>query len=477
MHFSLSQSKLGGQALQRLPLVILGVVSLSFAGLSHAQTLSFKQVVERTLSENPNMQVGQSRIEQAQAALAKAKGSRMPKISLSMTGSVSNNPLNVFGMKLQQRQATFGDFGISEAFNADGQPLLNASGIAPDDLNEPGTHTDLNTRIEVMVPVWNGGKIEAYQDQAQAMIRAAQGGDVATQQHLMFYDYQAFEAVHAARAYIEVAQQALKTADEFVRMTKNLVEQGVVVRSELLSAQVNQSNARVALMKAQEQEQMALDSLKMLMNMEMTAPLDITGRVSFGLKGLTVEQLVAQALAQNPELVALKEQINAENQSVKVAKAAKLPSFNVMLRQDWNDESIGIDASSTTVAGVASWTLSDFGVSDNSIAMAQSVVTQKKAQLNARENEIRMQVYKAWRTLKVAEIQVDSSQLAVEQATKAREMIKFRFENGLATITEVLASQTQLDKANADLVNAQYEVKVQQARLRLLSGMLDIAKL
>lgn len=447
--------------------VLLGGMALSLSGYAQAQSLTFKEIVDRTLSQNPNIEVSQARLEQAQAALTKAEKSRLPQIKLSITGSVSDNPLNVFGMKLQQRQATFNDFGA-------GAFMQNQNVYeAPENLNNPGQHTDLNTRLEVMVPVWNGGKIGLYQDQARSMIRAAQGGGEATEQFLIFNVYKAFEAVHAARAYIQVAQQAKKTADEFVRMTTNLVEQGIVVRSELLSAQVNQSNAQVALMKAKEQEQMALDGLKILMDMELSEPLDIVDRVDFEIKDAKASELVAQALNQNPELKALREQMNAEQQSVKVAKSDRLPSFNVMLRQDWNDNGIGIDSSSYTLAGVASWTLTDFGVTDSSVSMARAAVAQKKAKMQARENEIRMNIYKAWRELKIAKIQVDSSQLAVEQATQAQELNKRRYENGISTITEVLASQTQLDKANADLVQAKYDMKVQQAQLRLLAGLMD----
>jgi len=451
-----------------LILAMASLTSFTFGGVAHSQTMTFKQVVERTLSQNPNMTVSQAQISRAQAALAKAENSRMPQVKLSVIGSLSNNPLNVFGMKLQQRQATFNDFGA-------GSFMQNQNvHEAPDNLNEPSSHTDLNTRLEVMVPVWNGGRIGLYQEQAKSMIRAAQGGEEATKQFLVFNNYQAYEAVHAARAYIAVAKQAKKTADEFVRMTSNLVEQGVIVRSELLSAQVNQANANVALMKAQEQEQMALDALKILMNMDLSEPLDVGESTDFDVTGMTIEQIVQKALSQNPELLAMREQIEAEKKSIKVAQSENLPSFNLMVRQDWNDENIGLGSSSYTVAGVAAWTLTDFGVTKSAVEMARAATDEKKAQLQAKENDIRMNIYKAWRSLNIAKTQVNSTQLAVEQATKAQELIKRRFEGGVATITEVLASQTQLDKANADLVQAQYDVKIQQAQLRMLAGMIDI---
>ena len=453
--------------LKLIPFALASSLTLAMSPGAFAESMTFQQIVERSLEQNPNIQVGQAQIDQAQAAFEKAKKSKMPKVNLSLTGTVSNNPLNVFGMKLQQRQASFNDFGADEFFG-------NNYNTEPDSLNNPGVHTDFNTRIEVLVPVWNGGKIGYYQEQAQAMIRAARGGDEAIRQHLVFWDYKAYEAVHAARAYIDVAKQAKKTADEFVRTTQNLVDQGVIVRSELLSALVNQSNAEVSIAKAEQQEQMALDGLKTLMNMDFNEPLDVADHVEFVLEDKSAAELVEEAYKNNPELVAMREQIEAEQQKVKIAQAAEKPSFNVMVRQDWNDENLGLDASSYTVAGVASWTITDFGVTESDVNMARSGVSQKHAELEARKNKLRMEIFKAWRTLKVAERQVTTSSLAVDQATEAQELIKRRFENGVATVTEVLASQTQLDKANADLVSAEYEVNVQRAQLRLLTGTITI---
>jgi outer membrane protein TolC len=54
--------------------------------------------------------------------------------------------------------------------------------------------------------------------------------------------------------------------------------------------------------------------------------------------------------------------------------------------------------------------------------------------------------------------------------------VEKRYANGVATITELLAAQTQLDKARADVVRAQYELAIQRASLLLALGQLDPAQ-
>ncbi|BCN93981.1 hypothetical protein THMIRHAM_17660 [Thiomicrorhabdus immobilis] len=468
----MEQGRLIKRKLTTLMLAISAVMPLS----AYAEKMDFKACVNTALNQNPEMTVSAARIQQAEGALLKAESSRLPQITLSVTGSNSDNALNVFGMKLQQRQATIGDFGIAEsgAFLPSGSP--NADYI-PESLNNPQAHTDFNTRIEILIPVWNGGKIGSYEDQAAAMIDAAKKGDVAVQQFLTFNIYQAYEAVHAARSFITVAKQAKETADSYVKTTQNLVEQGVVVRSEFLSAKVNQSNAQMALLKAQGQEQIALDTLKMLMSTDTNQSLEVGERVDLELPVDSAEELLVMALGGNPELDAKRKEAASTQYAVAAAQADYYPSFNVMLRQDWNDESLALNNGSYTIAGVVSWKITDFGVTKGSVDMANASAAQKKAAARSQENKVRLEVLTTWRKLQIAKKQVEANVLAVQQANEAQNLIMKRYKNGVSTITEVLAGDTQLDKARADLVSAQYDVNVYKAKLLLATGRMDVSRL
>ena len=50
--------------------------------------------------------------------------------------------------------------------------------------------------------------------------------------------------------------------------------------------------------------------------------------------------------------------------------------------------------------------------------------------------------------------------------------MKKRYENGLATMLELLTAQAQQDKAHADLISARYEQVVQRAEWMRLLGRL-----
>ncbi|WP_044410833.1 TolC family protein [Thiomicrospira microaerophila] len=452
---------------------LLLAMSLASPGLVMSQTVDFKTSVETTLSQNPQRDVVASQIDQAQAAFDQAKLSRMPQFTLSVTGSHSNNALNVFGMKLQQRQATFGDFGFSQ-FDDTNPSILNTR---PRDLNKPGTHNDINTRVEMLLPIYNGGKIAGYQQQASAMLLAAQQGDQAVQQMLTYFVYEAYEGVHAARSFIQVAEQALIAADAYVNTTRNLVRQGVVVRSELLSAQAHRAEVELMLEQAKNQELLALDGLRTLMGLSASADLDVAQRVSIDLPDDSLDSLIQMAIDNNPQLIAMRHQTQASQAAVQVAQAQKKPSFNLMARSDWNDDSIGLSAHSYTIAAVASWKITDFGMTDRAVDQASAASREQAAKVRAEEQKVRMGLLQAWRQYQNELKKVASSQAAVEYAAEAQALISRRYETGVATMTEVLAGQAQLDKARAELAGAQYTMNIQKAQLMLSTGRMSLEQI
>ncbi|MGC8854395.1 MAG: TolC family protein [Halothiobacillaceae bacterium] len=458
---------------QALRPLVLGLMLAMVGQAALAETLSFQQCVERALSQNPDIEVSQAQIDQAQAAVRQAEANHMPKVNLSLTGTYTNDALNAFGLKLGQRQATFGDFGAGEFNPADPNVLK----IAPRDLNHPGGTGNVNTRIEVLVPVYNGGMVESYVRQARAYTRAAQAGDAHARQMLIKNVLMAYQGVHTARAYVKVGEQAQAAAEEYVRITERMQQQGMVVKSDVLTARVHLDDVKLQLARARNAEAAALDQLHLLLGMPLEAPLDVGPELApLPLQG-ELPELQQKAKDGHPALQAMRHQLEGVTANVDVARAGLLPQFNVMLRQDWNDQALGFESSSYTVAGVLSWNAFDAGGTSAAVDRAQAARIETAAKLRQAEEGIQFQVREALRKSREADKAVAARELAVELADEAQRLVKKRYENGLATMVELLAAQTQLDKAQADLVAARYEQVVQRAELKRAVGLLSVEQL
>jgi outer membrane protein TolC len=246
-----------------------------------------------------------------------------------------------------------------------------------------------------------------------------------------------------------------------------------MVKSELLTAKVHLANVEVQLAQVQNQQAVALEQLKVLMGMALDAPLTLAQGRSIADIAVDVTSAKQRALANNPQLRALRMQTESSGAAVDAAKSAYLPTVGVMARQDWNDTSVALNHSSYTIAGVMNWTITDFGATRASVDMARSSQAELSAQLRQQEQELSFKVSEAYKKMTEAKQRANSLAINVEQADEAQRLVRQRHEGGVATITEVLVSETQLLKAKADLISARHDVSTQGALVRLLMGELE----
>ncbi|MES2366864.1 MAG: TolC family protein [Pseudomonadota bacterium] len=462
MHLRLSRTNL-----KQLSTVLLTTLGLAYLPIATAQTLDFDQCVATALRQNPDLTVSRAQLDQALAGLRQAQGSRMPKLTASVNVTRTNDALNAFGLKLSQRNATFNDFGANQFTGP------AALGVAPDNLNYPGNVNNYNTRLEIQLPLYTGGLIEGNIEQAQAYIKAAQQGDIAARQQVIFNVLQAYQGVHSARAFVNVAKQAEAATATQVKNIENMVKGGVVVKSDLLSAQVRLEDVRIQLLQAQNAEAAALDQLHILLGIPLADPLDVGAPVMPTAVSGSPGDLRALALADNPKLKAMRNQLGASQAGVKIAKAGLYPQIGLMARQDWNDSKVGFSASSYTLGGQLSWTVFDGNVTRGAVDRASASQAEQQARLLQAENGISLQVDDARRKAEEAAFRLTARQLAVKSADAAADLVNKRYANGVTTIAELLAAQAQQDKAHADVVSAQYDLAVQRASLKLAIGKLE----
>ena len=331
-----------------------------------AETLDFNQAVARALMQNPDIRAATAQIGQAEAAVRQASGSRLPKVTASLNLTRTDDALNAFGLKLSQRKATFNDFGAGEFTGP------SALDVAPHNLNYPDPVNNFNPRLELQLPLYTGGMIEGYGEQAKATLRAARQGDVLARQRVTLDVLRAYEAVHTARAYVAVSKQAAGAAESYVKTIAKLLKGGVVVKSDLLSAQVHLADIKVKQTQAENAVQQALDQLHLLLGMPLDAPLEVGAPVEVKPLEGNVKGYQEEAVKSNPGLAALRNQIEASEAGIKVARSSKYPQVGLLARADWNDSNLGFDAHSYTVGGQLSWQVFDGGVTDSAVARAQA---------------------------------------------------------------------------------------------------------
>ncbi len=258
-----------------------------------------------------------------------------------------------------------------------------------------------------------------------------------------------------------------------MRITERLHKQGMVVKSDLLTARVNLEEVKVKLIEARDEEKSALNQLALLLGLPMDAPLEVGTPVMPALQAGSEAELRQQASAGNAGLRALRAQVEATSAQVGAARSGMKPQFNVLLRQDWNDRDIGITAPAYTVAGVLSWTAFDGGVAHAGVDRAEAARSEWQAKLRQAEEGLGYQVTEAQRRALETQEKEAARAANLDQAQEALRLVKKRYESGMGTMVELLGAQAQLEKVGADLVAARYELAVNRTELKRAIGVLN----
>lgn len=433
--------------------VTAAALALVFSGPVFS-ALDLKACLTAAWEQSPDAKAAQARIAQAQGALDEAVGRSLPELNASMAWVRSDNPLNVFGMQLQQ--GVFDPVALSD----------------PNRVNNPNTYANYNPALELKIPLWNGGLLSGYRQTARAYVSAAEQGYSAVKQMLGLYVVQAYEGVHTAQAYLQVADEAVKAARSFLKVTESLHTQGMVVKSELLNAQVHLANTEVMRLQAHNQMEIAKAQLALLMGSnESSVEVAQTHEIAAPQGDLLA--IKNRALERNPQILAMRHQVEAGEGQVSVAQAGHMPSLNAFARSDWNAPDFSGDYHRSQTYGMAlQVNVYSFGAKSGAKDRALAQKMEWQDHLRKTQSQVGFQVEQAYRLAQEAQARVSAHELSVKQAQEAMKILNQRYQNGLSSLTEVLISQTRLDKARADLVAAQYDLKVQNATLWAATGEL-----
>lgn len=412
--------------------------SLQYLGLEEAQ--------KAAISSNSNLAVAGMTEKIADARYKETQSIYLPTASLSYTAMLSNNPLMVFGSKLQQKSVAAADFN----------PAL---------LNDPANRSDFSTRIDVQQPLinadsWLQRKAAALQSQLSRLNTERARDQVAYEVENTYYQLQ---LSYQARA---VWDSSLQTARALYEFTNNRVEQGLLQASDALNISVRVSAAQTQLTAANSQIRQISDYLNLLMHRPLGSV--YLPDSSTGILPAYAED--AQLPAARADLKALDQSLELASIGLKVNKASRLPRLNAFGSYQFNDAAaLGF--------GARAWLI---GLQLNlPIFQGQMLKNRYHTQLLERQqlevivqktrDEAQLQLRAAQRAINDARYLISEQELAVHNASETVRILENRYRQGLVNSTDVLLAQTQLSQQKLALAQAQYEYKKGLAYIAFLT--------
>lgn len=333
-----------------------------------------------------------------------------------------------------------------------------------------GSHR-FNSNLEL----FDGGRRYFELQASRANFDAAEATEVTQSFNVALQVKQQYYGVLAAREQRAAAQKQLEQAEQQLRASTARVQAGAATRSDSLRTSIQVGNARLAILSAENNLATANAALSRLVGSEfiVTAVADDTadtGAISIG-----SDELISRAES-GPLVRQAQAQYAAARQSSRAAKTPYLPTLSI----GWGLSYAAADEGFRFIGDQDNRNFStnlsiNFPIF-NGLNREQQVVTAsvnednaevqlRDARLNARQQMI--QQLGAFRTAEArVEIQLSSVAAGEEDLRVQQE----RYSLGASTLLDVLNSQTTLDQARRDLIQARLDARTAKAQIEALVG-------
>ncbi|MDK2126871.1 TolC family protein [Parachitinimonas caeni] len=432
---------------------------MAVALLCGAQAETLEQAWQAALADNPALQGEVQRRQAAEARQAAAQALDWPTlVAAGGAQHLSSAPQAELDLSpLGQRLA--------------GTPQAGLARLLPSSVAVPLAERDLAlAELKLSYPLYTGGRIGALQAAAGANSELARAGEHTARQTLK---------LAVAESYLNVlrAEAALDVATHYRNSLQRHRQDVVAMEAKGLAAPVERMTAEVALADAERRlidARQAGEIGRAAYNRQLARPADAPVRLEPVV--LTSYQLPAdaaeRALRQRPELAALQSGGEVLRQQAGATRAEDAPQVAVeAMHLRWRGLPT-TDTHTSAIGLVMRWHLFDGGQKRQQAA-ALSLEAQA---LESRREDAKAAVLLEVRQSTLAE-NAARQRLAVSEAgdalaAESLRLMRSRYQQGVATQTEVLAAETRLADARRALLDARYDLQLARLRLQRAIGEL-----
>ncbi len=435
--------------------LLLIILSMAVAFYSYgAELITLEDAVDIALKSSPEMKAADADVDAAKAGVLRSASGFLPKVTVSETYSKSDNPLMVFGTKLNQEAVSLSDFN-------------------PAVINDPEAASDYNTRLSVMQPVWNGGKEYFGVRQARLARDASLSQRERRKQETVFNVIKAYYGLLLAKEHLKVAEKSLETSEGNMKLAEARYRAGAVLQSDFLRAKVQYAEVKEMVTRAENGVKLAKANLNFAMGVAQSADYDVDGELTARTVDRDIDSLIKEAVEKRPDLAALKlGRRNAET-AVSQARTDYIPTLNVMGQVDWHSRELaGDDAKSWAVFAVLSWNIFDGLATKSKVKEALASSEKMKALEGRMESAVELQVRQAYYNLLASMDRINATATSVQEAEEGFRIVQKRYQAGMTNFVDVLGAENAVIRAKTNAIQALYDNNIAHAELRLAAGTL-----
>lgn len=281
---------------------------------------------------------------------------------------------------------------------------------------------------------------------------------------------QSYYGALQAKKNRDVAEESIRQFDKHMEQAKGFYQAGTKPKIDVTKAEVDLSNSRLNLIKAENALRIAFATLNNAMGIPEAPEYNIEDNLSFQRFGITFEEALERAYNNRPDLLSLTFKRQAADNSISLAKTGYFPVLSGNATYNWTGQKFPLEEGWNAGVSLSFPLFSGFQTKYQTEEFKSNLNVLKSNEESLRQN-IFLEVQQLYLNLKDAEERIPVSEIVVKQAEENLELANGRYEAGVGNPIEVTDAQVGLSNAKVSHIQALYDYKVAQASLEKAMGV------
>ncbi len=437
------------------PIILLATTSTIQSKL-FAQTtkqLTIKEAIDLSIKNSKQLKNSNAKIEEATAALREAVQNRLPTVGVSGAYLRLNNP----NVNLKTKASNSGGNGGSGGTQTVGKPSSALYGIA-----------------NVSLPIYAGSRIKYGIESSKYLQEATRLDADNDREAVVLNTIEAYENLYKSKAVVDLVTENLESNRQRVKDFSNLEKNGLLARNDLLKAQLQESNTELSLLDAENNWRLANVNMNLMLGLSDSTLLSVNENdlqpASVQLKG--VEDYIQSGLQNRKDVSALSARKKAANTGVKAAKSAVYPSIALTGGYIAADIPNVLTVTNAVNIGVGIQYNLNLGKNNSQVQQAKAREKQIEANQEMLADAIQLEINQAYQNYLLSQKKIEVYEKAVAQAEENYKIIKNKFDNALATTTDLLDADVAQLQARLNAAFSKADASVAYNKLLQTAGLL-----
>jgi outer membrane protein TolC len=434
--------------------------------------LTSDRAVHQVVATSPNMRRTRALLSQAKGGALQAMSGLIPRLDLIARYS-KLSPVETAGI------TTGGDTGaVDDLVSQVQDPAAQALWTGLTSFQFPSLTHQYATDATLVYSFTRSlaEAMPAYRAAKKSKI-AAQYQIEAEINNVAFDGRQAYYEYARAEAGLAVANFALEAATSQREETEALVGAGSAARVDLMRVQAQEEAARVAVEQAKLGVQVSARALQALMHTEELPSLgeDLSEPVT-GIPTETEKTLQERAYQNRPDLLALRKYVEVTTHRLKSAKGGAAPDVLARGSVQYSNPNLRVVPqqqrfeASWEVGAVIRWTPNNTMDATGRARQLEGDLEQAYADVTALQDAIRVEVAQGYHGILAAQSAIASARLGLGAAREGYRVTREQLQAGIVNTTTLLQAQSELIRAQVDVVDSAIGLRVAKAQLRRAIG-------